>query len=72
MQPYLFLIPVWFFSLAALGLGVAYGGGQPSAALYIGLGVLGVTIANALMSHHRRIAELEKKLKHAAGADPGR
>ena len=61
MQPYLFLIPVWFFSLAALGLGAAYSG-QPSAVLYIGLGVLGVTVANALMSQHRRIAELEKRL----------
>jgi hypothetical protein len=31
--------------------------------VYVGLGGLGVSIANVLMLQHRRIAELERKLE---------
>jgi hypothetical protein len=61
MRSSLFLIPVWLFSLAALWLGVT-GGSRESAILYVGLGCLGITVANALVIQHRRIRELERRL----------
>jgi len=61
MRSSLFLIPVWLFSLAALWLGVT-GANRESAVLYVGLGCLGITVANALVIQHRRIRELERRL----------
>lgn len=61
MHPYLSLIPVWVFSLAALWLGAVHSN-QQTAIVYVGLGALGVSVANALMFQHRRIAELESRL----------
>ena len=62
MRSAMFLVPVWFFALAALSVGV-WRSGDVFGTLYIGLGVLGVCIANALMAQHRRIAELERALE---------
>ncbi len=62
MRSLMFLAPVWFFALAALGVGM-WRGGDGFGALYVGLGVLGVCIANALMAQHRRIGELERGLE---------
>lgn len=61
MRSALFYLPVWLFSLSALVLGVR-DIGRPTSVLYVGLGVLGVTVANALMMQHRRISELERRL----------
>ena len=61
MRSALFVVPVWLFALAALGVGVSRGG-TDIGTLYVGLGVLGVCIANVLMLQHRRIAELERRL----------
>jgi hypothetical protein len=62
MRSLIFLAPVWFFALAALCIGV-WRGGDIFGSFYVGLGVLGVCVANALMSQHRRIAELERGLE---------
>lgn len=61
MRSALFYLPVWVFSLGALWIGASHSG-QPSSILYVGLGGLGVSVANALMLQHRRISELERKL----------
>jgi len=61
MRSAVFVVPVWIFSLAALWMGASRGGSD-IATLYVGLGVLGVCVANVLMLQHRRIAELERKL----------
>ena len=60
MRSALFYIPVWIFSLGALCLGAARGARELSA-VYVGLGGLGISVANALMLQHRRISELERK-----------
>ena len=62
MRSAFFLLPVWFFAFAALGVGV-WRAGDTFGTLYVGLGVLGVCVANVLMVHHRRIAELERGLE---------
>ena len=62
MRSAVFLIPVWFFALAALGVGV-WRGADPLGSLYVGLGVLGVCIGNALMAQHRRLAQLEREFE---------
>ncbi len=67
MRSALLYLPVWLFSLAALWLGVR-DSGRPSSVLYVGLGVLGVTVANALMLQHRRISELERRLDPRPGS----
>ena len=61
MRSAIFVFPVWVFSLAALWVGVSRGG-TDFGTLYVGLGGLGVCIANVLMLQHRRIAELERRL----------
>ena len=56
------LAPVWFFALAALSIGV-WRRAEMFGTLYVGLGVLGVCIANVLMVQHRRLRELERQLE---------
>ncbi len=62
MRSAIFVLPVWVFALAALWVGVARSGGDIGT-LYVGLGALGVCVANALMLQHRRMAELERRLE---------
>ena len=61
MRSVFFVFPVWVFALAAIWVGV-WRIGSDLGTLYVGLGGLGVSIANVLMLQHRRIAELERKL----------
>lgn len=69
MRSAIFIIPVWIFALGALGVGVARSGSDLGT-LYVGLGALGVCIANVLMLLHRRIAALERLLDAAPGQPP--
>jgi hypothetical protein len=62
MRSAIFVVPVWVFALGALWLGVAQSG-RDLGNLYVGLGGLGVCIANVLMLQHRRIRELERKVE---------
>lgn len=66
MRSALLYLPVWLVSFSALWLGVR-DGGRSSSVLYVGLGVLGVTVANGLMIQHRRISELERRLDLRSG-----
>ena len=61
MRSAIFVVPVWIVALAGLWAGVSRGASDLGT-LYVGLGVLGVCIANVLMLQHRRIAELERRL----------
>jgi hypothetical protein len=67
MRSAIFVVPVWVFALAALWLGISRNGSDMGT-LYVGLGVLGVSIANVLMLQHRRIAELERRLSVSPGS----
>jgi hypothetical protein len=62
MRSAIFVGPVWIFALGALWLGVSRSG-TDMGTLYVGLGGLGVCIANVLMLQHRRISELERRLE---------
>jgi hypothetical protein len=53
MRSVIFVVPVWIFALGALWAGVARSGSDVGT-LYVGLGGLGVCIANVLMLQHRR------------------
>jgi hypothetical protein len=61
MRSAVFVIPVWIFALGALWIGVLRNGSDLGT-LYVGLGALGVCIANVLMIQHRRISDLERRL----------
>lgn len=67
MRSAIFVVPVWIFALGALWVGVSRGGGDIGT-LYVGLGALGVCIANVLMLQHRRIAALERRVGSAPGS----
>jgi hypothetical protein len=69
MRSALFYLPVWVFSLSALWLGVR-DTARSSSVLYVGIGALGVTVANALMIQHRRISELERRLDLLSAGQP--
>jgi hypothetical protein len=62
MRSAVILIAVWFFALAALSVGV-WRGADPFGTLYVGLGVLGICVANVLMVQHRRLARLEHEFE---------
>lgn len=67
MRSAFFVVPVWVFALGALWLGTSRSGSDIGT-LYVGLGALGVCIANVLMLQHRRIAALERKLELLPGS----
>lgn len=67
MRSAFFVVPVWVFALGALWLGTSRSGGDIGT-LYVGLGALGVCIANVLMLQHRRIAALERKIESLPGS----
>jgi hypothetical protein len=67
MRSAMFVVPVWIFALSSLWLGVSRGGSDIGT-LYVGLGALGVCIANVLMLQHRRITELERRLASPPGS----
>ena len=67
MRSAIFVVPVWVFALVALWLGISRNGGDIGT-LYVGLGALGVCVANVLMLQHRRIAELERRLSVPPGS----
>ncbi len=46
MRSALFYLPIWIFSLGALWIGASHPA-HPTANLYVGLGSLGVCVANA-------------------------
>lgn len=61
MRSAIFIGPVWILALISLWLGISRSGSDVGA-LYVGLGGVGVCIANVLMLQHRRIADLERRL----------
>ena len=67
MRSAFFVVPVWVFALGALWLGTSRSGSDIGT-LYVGLGALGVCIANVLMLQHRRIAALERTLESLPGS----
>jgi hypothetical protein len=69
MRSLIFQLPVWVFSMSALVIGVT-SRNQQFAIVYVGLGLLGVSIGNVLTEQRRRIVELEKRLD-ALSADSG-
>jgi len=69
MRSLIFQLPVWVFSIGALVIGVT-SRNQQFSILYVGLGVLGVSIGNVLTEQRRRLVELEKRLD-ALSADSG-
>jgi len=56
-----FYVPIWVFALGALWIGSAHPN-PLNANLYVGLGGMGIMIANAFMLQHKRISELERRL----------
>jgi hypothetical protein len=62
MRSAIFVVPVWIFALGAVWVGISRNGSDIGT-LYVGLGALGICIANVLMLQHRRIAELERRLQ---------
>lgn len=62
MRSAIVVAPVWLFALGALWVGVSRGG-TDIGTLDVGLGVLGICVANVLMFQHRRIAALERLLE---------
>lgn len=67
MRSAVFVVPVWIFALGSIWLGASRSGSDIGS-LYVGIGGLGVCIANVLMIQHRRISELERELKSLANA----
>ena len=67
MRSAIFVVPVWLFALGALWVGTSRSGSDIGT-LYVGLGALGVCIANVLMLLHRRIAALERRLESVTGS----
>ena len=61
MRSVLFIIPVWLLSFAAISFGTHPSNG--AAHLYMGIGALGIVVANALMVHNKCLKELEKNIK---------
>lgn len=68
MRSAIFVVPVWFLAFAALWAGISRNGSEIGTA-YVGLGILGICVANVFMIQHRRIAELERSLSLLAGSD---
>lgn len=69
MRSVVFVVPVWVLALGALWVGASRSGSDLGS-LYVGLGALGVCVANVLMLQHRRIAALERRLGAVAGIPP--
>jgi hypothetical protein len=62
MRSAIFVAPVWIFALGAIWLGASRSGSDIGT-VYVGLGGLGVCIANVLVLQHRRLSELERHLE---------
>jgi hypothetical protein len=69
MRSAIFVLPVWIFALGALWLGVSRSGSDVGT-LYVGLGAMGVSVANVLMLLHRRLAQLERQLPSLPAPSP--
>lgn len=61
MRSVLFIIPVWLFSFAAIWFGTHPN--NDNAHLYMGIGALGIFVANALMVQNKNLRELEQSIK---------
>ena len=61
MRSVLYIIPVWLLSFGALWIGTHPH--NDTSHFLIGIGTLGILVANALMAHNKCLRDLENRLK---------